>query len=335
MAVRPVFVSDEKYYVLTYSTEFEYHNGLSKAQRQRSAQSLHRAFLAIDPEARLLEISSFSEKELGISLSAFNLMLSLNDGRKIPVECAYQGGKVFEHGGPYKDLLDAAPRDAKGDDRLSESGKIIGFEFEGRTFPTEPTSLFYTWLYMKALYESRDLAEELVQYNAFTDIVFNPKRSLNCQAYVCALFVSLNKRNEVERALDDIAFFSEVLRKAAPRYGEAVRSVVEIQRVKGEGTGNGFRGSSMPEEGKRDGIDVQPTKKASSDATVPVVSSTFHVQDVIQHPKYGKGLITRIEESGKNIRLYVKFERSADEKQLNENWVKEHCQRIIFQGNTD
>ena len=138
MAVRPVFVSDEKYYVFTYSTEFAYHNGLSKAQRQRSAQSLHRAFLAIDPRTRLLEISSFSGMDLGISLRAFNLMLSLNDGRKTPVECAYQGGKVFEHGGPYKDLLDAGSyagaRDKgliriEGKDYVVQDGDVILFRF--------------------------------------------------------------------------------------------------------------------------------------------------------------------------------------------------------------
>lgn len=41
----------------------------------------------------------------------------------------------------------------------------------------------------------KELHNDLLNYNAFTDIEFNPKKSLNCQAYSVAMFVSIYKRN--------------------------------------------------------------------------------------------------------------------------------------------
>ena len=40
-------------------------------------------------------------------------------------------------------------------------------------------------------------------YNAFTDIEFNPKRSLNCQARSAAIFVSLLKNNLLDSAVEN------------------------------------------------------------------------------------------------------------------------------------
>ena len=213
MAVRPVFVPSDTVYVRIVDTEFRFFNGFSAAQRQRSSESLHEAYKRSHNGSNILEVSSFSTIPLGEKLSAFNLPISLADGTKVPVEVAFQGGKVFANGGPYKDLLKATPRDAKRDPRLSTSGRIVGFEFEGRRFPTRPETLFYTWLYLHALNENPELANELLQYDAFTDIVFNPNRSINCQAYACAVFVSLHKKSELEKALDDLGFLASVLEK--------------------------------------------------------------------------------------------------------------------------
>jgi hypothetical protein len=35
----------------------------------------------------------------------------------------------------------------------------------------------------------------MLQYQAFTDIEFNPEKSLNCQAYSAALYLSMVKNN--------------------------------------------------------------------------------------------------------------------------------------------
>ena len=148
MAIRPLFVTDDVSYVRIINTDFEYFNGFSKVRRQRSVDSLHEAFKRSYPDAKLLEVSTFSRNALGFSLGAFNLFISLNEENRVPLELAFQAGKVFEHGGPYKDLLDVTPKKAKSDPRLSESGRIISFEFEGRSFSTKPAALFYTWLYI-------------------------------------------------------------------------------------------------------------------------------------------------------------------------------------------
>ena len=46
-----------------------------------------------------------------------------------------------------------------------------------------------------------DVTQGLQPYGAFTDIEFNPKRSINCQARSCALFLALRYRNLLDEAL--------------------------------------------------------------------------------------------------------------------------------------
>ena len=53
----------------------------------------------------LLEVSTKSEVVLGQRLSAFNLKAKSDMIGEIPLECAFQGSKVFENGGPYTDPL--------------------------------------------------------------------------------------------------------------------------------------------------------------------------------------------------------------------------------------
>jgi hypothetical protein len=64
----------------------------------------------------------------------------------------------------------------------------------------EPQTAFYDWVYISALIARKDLAEGLSKYSAFTDIEFNPEKSINCQAYSVALFVSLQRGNLLEQA---------------------------------------------------------------------------------------------------------------------------------------
>lgn len=40
-----------------------------------------------------------------------------------------------------------------------------------------------------------------MDYEAFTDIAFNPQRSINCQAEVAAIYVSLQKQKLLDAAL--------------------------------------------------------------------------------------------------------------------------------------
>jgi len=54
-----------------------------------------------------------------------------------PLECVYQASKVFMEGGPFRDLLERNPRDAKRDERLKTSGPLKEFQFEGVEWPLE------------------------------------------------------------------------------------------------------------------------------------------------------------------------------------------------------
>ena len=59
-----------------------------------------------------LEVSTKSNEKLGQRLSAFNLKIDTKIG-EITIESAFQGSKVFEHGGPYTDIYKKDSRDAK------------------------------------------------------------------------------------------------------------------------------------------------------------------------------------------------------------------------------
>jgi uncharacterized protein DUF6977 len=49
-------------------------------------------------------------------------------------------------------------REVKRDPRLRESGRLIAFEFDGVSFPLEPKTVFYDWLYVTFLYPWREWA---------------------------------------------------------------------------------------------------------------------------------------------------------------------------------
>ena len=63
---------------------------------------------------------------------------------------------------------------------------VLGAELSA--FRLEPRTFFYDWLYVSALAGHPELVNELEHRAAFTDIEFNPKRSINCQAHSVALF---------------------------------------------------------------------------------------------------------------------------------------------------
>jgi len=200
MASRPIFVvyTDG---VREEGVEFKWFPGFSTSQKQKSIESLHQNYLVENPDSKILEISSKSIDPLGMQLSAFNLKIQHNQ-QKIPVENIFQSSKVFEKGGPYMDLLLAPPREAKTDARLKGSGELIKFNFLGE-WPLNPKTLFYDWIYLKALSENHHLSMELIKYDAFTDIEYNPSKSFNCQARSAALFVYLHNHNLLHKVLED------------------------------------------------------------------------------------------------------------------------------------
>ena len=208
MANRPIFIPnfDGFPFVKEIPIEFEWYPGFAKVQAQKSILSLHQEASQSEGIAPILEISSKSTEPLGVALSAFNLSLT-KEGSRLSVECAYQGSKVFKNGGPYSDLYSVSSRDAKIDERLRTSGDFIGYKFFEEEFPSKPITAFYDWLYLTALSQNTEIAEKLLEFRGFSDIAFNPKKSLNCQARSAALFVSLHHRSLIHQASDDQDFF--------------------------------------------------------------------------------------------------------------------------------
>ena len=222
MAERPIFVpmTDQLELVKEIYLRLNWHPGFASVQKEKNVQELHAAAAAAG-YAPVLEVSSKSSEKLGRHLSAFHLKVRTSL-REISLESAFQGSKVFEQGGPFTDLYAADPREAKRDPRLRDSGRIVAFEFDGETFPTEPRTAFYDWLYINAIYPHREWLTRLQQYAAFSDIEFNPKRSVNCQARSCALFVALMTKGMLDSAIESPYAFVETLVAHAyrPRRGE-------------------------------------------------------------------------------------------------------------------
>jgi len=297
MANRPVFVADQTKLVRIADINVDFSNGFAKSQKQKNINKLHEGYKAFHTGAQLLDISRYSTNELGVALSAFNLTLKTKNGDEVLVEQAYQAGKVFQHGGPYLDLLDAVPADAKRDLRLQSSGKIIGFEFDGMKFPTQPMSLFYTWLYLKGLENHPDLSDQLVSFDAFTDIVFNSNKSMNCQAAAAAVYVALRRRGDLAQAMGDIEYLAMVLsHKTADKPSSSADP--------------GSQTATMP-------------------AQKPEKTDPFHefaVNDEITHPTFGSGTITHIEKSGSNVYLQVTFPNEKEVKEFPLAWVLQRCQ---------
>ncbi len=231
MAYRPVFVPDSvgSPFVQEILVEFKWHPGMSTAQAQRSIASLHEA-AATSGLAPILDISSKSPERLGVALSAFNLMLKGPDDRSLSVECAFQGSKVFDTGGPFTDLYSATSREAKKDGRIRESGKINHFNWYGEYFPINPSTAFYNWLYIMALDQNPTLAMKVLGFRGFTDIAFNPKRSWNCQARAAALFVGLSAADKAKLAVESREAYLSVLlgEKSSPNANTVQQLSLEL-----------------------------------------------------------------------------------------------------------
>jgi hypothetical protein len=211
MAKRPIFLTHTTELFEEKEIEFKFFNGFSITQKAKSIVSLHQSakLQGIDT---ILEVSTKSNLPIGWSLSAFNLMIDFDGDKQISLECAFQGSKIFEGNKQYKDIYFKSSLEAKKDRRLKISGAIIGFEFEGEYWKNEPKTAFYDWMYIKALYQNNSqVIEELCSYEVFSDIEFNPAKSINCQARTCAILVSLIRQDKIEEALSSKEKFIEIV----------------------------------------------------------------------------------------------------------------------------
>lgn len=210
MALRPVFLPiPTAPYVNVINVEFEWFAGFAISQKQKSIQSLHASAVKEHVCKKPLEASSKSEDIFGAKLSAFNILISVGD-KETTLENVFQASKVFEDGGPYRDLLDVSPKDAKRDPRLKESGMMICFQ--GREeWPLEPKTMYYDWLFLNAINRSFEKYHQITEYDAFTDIEFNPNKSFSCQARSCALLVGLYNAGILKDALSSSDSFKKIM----------------------------------------------------------------------------------------------------------------------------
>lgn len=213
MAIRPIYLVNYEYpYYKCINQEFDWYSGFATSQKQKSIASLHNNFLAKYNKLNILEVSSKSDKMLGNKLSAFNLkkyVKSIN--QYVPVENIFQSSKVFEDDKQFEELLFVSPKESKR--VVREYGKNIKkFRFEGNDYPINPLTIFYDYIYMNALLENNDLIEEVRKVDAFTDIEFNPNKSINCQAMALAKFVSLYRLGLIDK-IKNFNDFYEIFKK--------------------------------------------------------------------------------------------------------------------------
>ena len=188
--------------------EFKYEIGLAPSQRFKSAANLRNAAIEQFPEQRGLEVSRYSDNPLGAAMSAFNLLIDVSGRGQIAIENLFQSSKVFEKGGPYKDLLMVSPFDAKKDPRIKNSGNLLEFRFNEETWPLESGTDFYDFYYSRALIQNPKLFHELLSYDYFTDIACNKTalgyqkgKTFSTQARSCAIAVGLSRAKLLEQAM--------------------------------------------------------------------------------------------------------------------------------------
>ncbi|MGP4712944.1 DarT1-associated NADAR antitoxin family protein [Psychrobacter sp. DM8] len=207
---KPVFMPrvNSDNLVKTDMVRVERHVGFASRQKKKSINDLHQVIRKKYGFSNVLEMSSKSGNKLSFLLSPLSLQLTDEDsGGQYSVENIFQASKVFERGGPFTDLLTTAPRQAKKDERLHHSGQLIGYNDFGMEWGIEPLTVFYDWLYINALKQNTQLHDEVMQYQAFTDITFNPKKSIHCAAYSLAMFVALSKRELLDKVEDAGTFY--------------------------------------------------------------------------------------------------------------------------------
>ena len=202
-------VFDER--IITY----DYVKGLAFSQKQKNVLSFHSSIQNQYPNLKILEISTKSNESLGVSLSAFNLKLN-----GYPVESVFQSGKVFIDGTQYEFLKTYPPKEAKQYIANSEKSVLKYFMYDNMEFPLEPKSMFYDYIYIKALTQIPFTSSQLVNFDVFTDIEFNEKKQINCQARACAIYAYLLRTNSVDYYLSSLENFKKLYQK-----GETVQQL--------------------------------------------------------------------------------------------------------------
>ena len=191
MAKRPAWtIKDGR--VVCEEFNFVWNSGFSVSQKQKNICALHKAIF-IANNGKAIEISTKSKLELGREMSAF--LLKSNG---VSLENIFQAAKKYRNGGPYIDLHNVSPGDAKHDERHKTSGELVAFVLGKEEWQLIPQTAFYDYVYVMALLENYSKELDLSMYNWYTDIEFNPNKSINCQARAAVIYKLIQAENKWE-----------------------------------------------------------------------------------------------------------------------------------------
>ena len=176
----------------------------------------------------ILECSTMGTKAVGKSLSAFNLSFDTPKGRRISVESAYQGSKVFANGGPFHHLYNESSRSAKTSPLTKSSGNLVGFNFFGKEFGLVPQNSFFNWLYLSTLVRRYpDIIGHLrTEYAGFTDVFRSSGSDRACQAQAVAMAVGLAKAGKFTEEFISSELFGKI--EKAPMKKVELASSTEV-----------------------------------------------------------------------------------------------------------
>lgn len=212
MAIRPAFFCNNNEF-WKENFEFTWYPGFSYTQKQKSIEDFHLSIQNKYNDKRILEISTKSPDKLGVKLSAFNLSVKIK-GKTYSVEQLFQSSKCFEKSGSMLKLLDRnydSSKMKKYLKNIQKEEKLIVFQYFERYFPLEPKNFFYNWLYINALNQNNYLAEEMIKYDCFTDIEFNPTKSYSCQAEACSIYKYLYDSKLLDKAIETPESFETIV----------------------------------------------------------------------------------------------------------------------------
>ena len=207
MAEKMIFIVGEEEAFIEKIINYKFVPGFAPVQRKKNVINLFDSLKVEFPNKKVLEVSTKSNEEIGKLLSAFSLKL---DG--FYLESVFQSSKVFEGNVQYSELLSKKPSEAKKFIYNLANKKLVCFRYNNQEYPLVPESLFYDYIYIKALYQNQEIATQILKYDIFTDIEFNYKKSINCQARSCAIYVYLYKRGLLDKYIDDLSLFKSLYR---------------------------------------------------------------------------------------------------------------------------
>ena len=191
-----------------------------KGSKRQNIRAVHDAVHTTDPDVSILEVSSASVQPEGEGVSSLRLLLHLDSvAQDVPISTVFEATKVFEHGGPFADLLTCEPPKVHKDTRLRTSGELLRYSLEGNEYPTEPyMDSFFEWLYCRALKQFPEKAEPLSRYNAFSDIAAaaDSKKYYGDSSRAAAIYVGLAAAGKLSCIDSYELFIAEVYTEPKP-----------------------------------------------------------------------------------------------------------------------